>query len=203
MSLFRPKAAVLWTGGKDCALALHEAKKTVNVSYLVTFAPKDKAFQAHPIEIMKKQAQALGIPHLVLTLTEPYEEAYKKAFEDLRSHYGIETVITGDIDRVMGYENWVRACAEPLGFTVLTPLWQKSREHLLEKYWNLGFEAVITYVNPPLSSEWIGSSITKETIQKLKKIQGVDLCGENGEFHTMVTYGPGFSEKVVYSKSNT
>jgi diphthine-ammonia ligase len=47
------KAAILWTGGKDSALAFF---KGVNEGYsierLITFVPPNPIFLAHPLEIV-------------------------------------------------------------------------------------------------------------------------------------------------------
>ena len=57
-------AAVLWTGGKDSALALHEARLNgCRVRCLVTFASPEPNFLAHPLAFMKLQATALALPH--------------------------------------------------------------------------------------------------------------------------------------------
>ena len=70
-------AAVLWTGGKDSALALHEARQAgCRVRGLVTFAPPEPDFLAHPIAFMKLQAAALALPHWLWPVHEPFHESY-------------------------------------------------------------------------------------------------------------------------------
>jgi len=99
------KAALSFTGGKDCLLALSEVHgKEVDVTVLVTFGPpeafleeeeegeegasdsdktetkekkKKKTFLAHPLRVMKMQARALGLPHVVMPIQGPnYLESY-------------------------------------------------------------------------------------------------------------------------------
>lgn len=190
----RVRAAVLWTGGKDCALALHEVRNKVDVACLATFVPENASFKAHPLSLMKKQAAAMRLPHAKLRVVAPYERGYENALVRLRARYGIDALVTGDIDRVAGHPNWIRERAEPLGLKVLTPLWGRSRKALLERHWRAGFKARISYVNPPLGREWIGRLLDRRAVRELGRIEGVDLCGENGEYHTMVVSGPGFSE---------
>ncbi len=192
----RLRAAVLWTGGKDCALALHEVRRKMDVVCLATFIPDKAAFKAHPLPIMKKQAAALGIAHSKFKVVSPYKKGYENALKRLRSMYEVDVLVAGDIDRVARQPNWIRECAEPLGFKVLTPLWGKSRKALLERHWRAGFKAVISYVNPPLGQEWVGRVLDRNAVRELARIKGVDLCGENGEYHTMVVSGPGM-ESIV------
>src|SRR5581483_8991573 len=96
-------AAMLWTGGKDSALALHEAVLyDCRVRCLVTFAPTDPDFLAHPLAFIKLQAQALNLPHHVLSIQEPFAQGYETALAQLRDEMNIDAVITGDIAEVAG-----------------------------------------------------------------------------------------------------
>ena len=55
------KSAVLWTGGKDSCLALYEARKAgYSIDGLITFAPENPAFLAHPIGFMQLQSRSIG-----------------------------------------------------------------------------------------------------------------------------------------------
>src|SRR6187399_1608364 len=71
------KSAVLWTGGKDSALALHRSAG-LGVTELVTFVPPDAHFQAHDLELMAWQARALGLPHRRVVVGLPYQEGYER-----------------------------------------------------------------------------------------------------------------------------
>lgn len=92
-----PSVAVSFTGGKDCCLALHRVvDEGFHVAVLVTFAPPDKPFRAHPMSIIKQQAQALGISHVICTIEGPhYLESYREKLEELKKVYGIEALVTG------------------------------------------------------------------------------------------------------------
>src|SRR3989304_8470090 len=109
-------AAVLWTGGKDCSLALYEAKSLGHeVGSLVTFIPREPKFLAHPISFMKYQAEALKLPHYTMEINEPFKESYENAIHSLRERFGIDTLITGDISEVDGNPNWIRGCSKSSG----------------------------------------------------------------------------------------
>src|SRR5688500_18360768 len=99
----RGVAGMLWTGGKDSMLALHEAReKGYDVKGLITCTPENPSFLAHPLEIMRLQSEALGLPHLAVVIREPYDEGYAQALRGLKEWKGIDTVITGDIATVNG-----------------------------------------------------------------------------------------------------
>ena len=197
----RGEAAVLWTGGKDCALAMHEARAAGrDIEALVTLVPPDAGFLAHPLHVIRLQAEALCIPHHCIEVAQPYDEGYRRAVEHLRDALGLRTLITGDIGRVDGYENWVRQCAEPLGVEVCTPLWETAPEVSLRRMLETGFEAVISCVRTDvLGVEWLGTRLTSAVLERLVRHcrqTGIDPCGEQGEYHTLVMDGPGFRHRV-------
>jgi diphthine-ammonia ligase len=195
------KSAVLWTGGKDSALALHQSLASgIAVTDLITFAPVRPDFIAHPLAVMRAQAQAMGIAHRVISIQEPYRENYIAALQSLRQDEGIGTLITGDIDLVGGLPNWVRECCQGLDIEVLTPLWGAAREMLMRSLLADGFQVIFSLVKSPwLDETWVGRTIDEGCIEQLNELgrrNGLDLCGENGEFHTLVLDGPLFSQCV-------
>lgn len=198
-----PKAAVLWTGGKDCCLALHEAHNMgYTITALVTFVPElNPGFLAHPLPLMALQAKALGLPHLQMVIGMPYKESYVKGIDELKVKHGVEVLITGDIDFINGAPNWIRECAKGTGVDVLTPLWQLPRGEILDKILARGLDVRISCVKTPLLSvEWLGRKLDRAAVDDLTRLDQeniVDACGENGEYHTMVVDGPVFSRRVV------
>jgi uncharacterized protein (TIGR00290 family) len=193
-------AAMLWTGGKDSALALFEASQSgYNVRCLVTFAPPQPDFLAHPLAFMKLQAEALGLPHSVLQVREPFEEGYETHLRQLRNE-GIDAVITGDIAEVGGSPNWIRERSRPVGMEVHTPLWGRDRQDLLEQLLSHRFEVMFSCVKKRwLTESWVGRRLDEAAIAELRNVRtrtGLDLCGEEGEYHTLVSDGPQFKQAV-------
>ena len=191
---------MLWTGGKDSALALHESLQSgIDVQLLVTFAPPNPQFRAHPLTIIQRQAQSLNIPHDIYTITGSPIIGYRHALQSLQEK-GMDTVITGDIDLVDRFPNWIDTCCQSLNIRVLKPLWQKERTVLCEKLFAQNFDVVITCVNTKmLSPSFVGRRFSKSLIIELEK-SGVDICGENGEFHTMTTNMPHFTTPLQFGK---
>jgi diphthine-ammonia ligase len=194
------RAVVLWTGGKDSALALHEAEAAgLSVSALVTFAPPRARFRAHPLSVQRAQAKSLGLPHRVVRLRAPYRAGYRRAFERLRTE-GIRTVVTGDIDRIGNAESWIRSIAEPLGLRVRMPLWRRPRRELWARLHSLGFDVVVSYVDTArLPAAWVRRRLDPRSVRRLAsslQARGGDLAGENGEYHTWVLDAPRFRERL-------
>lgn len=192
---------MLWTGGKDSALALHEAGLNgCRVSCLVTFAPPEGRFLAHPLTFMKLQAEALGLPHFVWPVREPFHESYEAGLRWLMQTMGIDTVITGDIAEVAGDPNWIRERSQAVGMNVLTPLWGRDRAELLHQLLAMQFTSVFSCIKTRwLTAEWIGRELDESAIDNLRllrKENGLDLCGEEGEYHTLVTDAPEFDRRL-------
>lgn len=201
-------AAMLWTGGKESSMALYEASQNgYCVRCLVTFAPPEPVFLAHPLAFIKLQAKALMMPHYVLTISEPFEKSYETSLCRLRDEMCINCVITGDIAEVNGNPNWIRDRSRPVGMSVYTPLWGRDRNTLLRQFLERRFKARISCVKSRLVSEkWIGRDLNDSAIAELRIIRernGLDLCGEEGEYHTLVIDGPQFTQSIdilSYSK---
>ncbi|HYP74618.1 MAG TPA: hypothetical protein VER12_01610 [Polyangiaceae bacterium] len=186
-------SAMLWTGGKDCALALHRSAGSVRE--LVTFVPPDAHFQAHDLELMAWQARALGLPHHRVEVDVPYREGYQRALAELLAS-GIECVVTGDIAPVDGQPNFIASCAERVGMKVALPLWGVDRLVHLQEIIALGFDVLLTFVNEPwLDASWVGRHLDASALAELAELSrqnGLDPAGENGEYHSMVLGGPGW-----------
>jgi uncharacterized protein (TIGR00290 family) len=194
-------AAILWTGGKDSAMALYEASQNnYHVRCLVTFVPPEPNFRAHPLGFIKMQAQALGLPHHVLPIHIPFEQSYEAGLRRLRDEMGVSCIVTGDIAEVAGYPNWIRERCRPVGLSVYTPLWGRDRNILLQQLLELGYKVRFSCVKTHwLTESWIGRELNNLAIDELRIIReqtGLDLCGEEGEYHTLVINGPQFIQGV-------
>jgi diphthine-ammonia ligase len=195
-----PLAAVLWTGGKDCALALHESvERGLDVRLLATFVPTTGEFCAHPIALARLQAKAMGIEYRTLPVDRPYRCGYERQILRLREE-GFETLVTGDIGRVGGRANWIRERARPAGLRVATPLWGRDRADVLSSLARRRISAIVSYVREPgLPPEWLGRRLDPAACDALVARGGArefDACGEQGEYHSIVLDAPMFSRRV-------
>lgn len=202
MNQNKNKAAILWTGGKDCALSFFKARQEgYEIESLITFVPPSRDFKAHSLKVMEHQAAAMSLPIQMIEITEPYDQSYETAIRYLQSEHSITTLVTGDIAEVDGQPNWIRQCCESVGVQVWTPLWGLRRKDLLDQLLRDGFKIILSCVKKPwLNESWLGRELTEESVAELQEIgarNGLDLCGENGEYHTMVLDAPMFQSRIV------
>lgn len=200
------RALLLWTGGKDSALAFYRAQAAgYEIIRLVTFAPTAPHFRAHPIPVMKKQSACLGVPHEVIIVEEPLKDAYRTALAACAQKYDIATIVTGDIALVNSQPNWIAECCADMAVEILMPLWGEDRGQLMEALVAAGFHVVISCARSKyFSADWIGRRIDEETLAELQTLHeqtGLDMCGENGEYHTLVLDGPIFKYPVALSST--
>ena len=189
------KAAVLWTGGKDSALAFQVSLNLYDIRRFVCFVPADnRRFYAHPTELMELQAQKIGIPIEFVPIAEPYKLSYQRQIEMLRDH-GIEALITGDISTVDGMPNWIEEVAAGL-VEVHKPLWELDRHAILDTLISNDFKVVCSlaykkHFQPTIAGRYLDA----ELISELKQLP-IDTCGEQGEYHTWVLDAPFFKEPL-------
>lgn len=196
------KAAILWTGGKDSSLAFHRARLAGHeIVGLLTFVPEDADFLAHPVSFMKYQAEAIGIPHYEVIIKPPIEDAYEKAIRSFKERLKIDAVVTGDIAGVDGHPNWVRQRCARNNIEVLTPLWGFDRYRLFAELLSSGFKMIVSCIKKgSLPEEWLGRELDNSALESLRGISSrtaLDICGEQGEYHTLVLDGPFFKKSVM------
>jgi uncharacterized protein (TIGR00290 family) len=84
-----------------------------------------------------------------------------------------------------------------LGLKGIFPLWKRDSKELIQEFFALGFKAITVSVNAKLLDEsFVGRVLDENFINDLPS--NVDVCGENGEFHTFVYDGPIFSSPIKF-----
>lgn len=188
-----------WSGGKDSALAYYRAVLEGNVPVvLLTMFEKDGSkSRSHglPIEILEAQAERMGLPlEIGKADWSGYESEFTNQLKNFKSE-GIDMGVYGDID-LEDHRAWVEKVSAEAGIEVNHPLWARPRRELLEELIAEGFKAVITVVDTArMDAKFLGREFSLELIEELEAI-GIDACGEEGEFHTVIIDGPIFVEAV-------
>jgi len=193
-----------WSGGKDSCFACYKAiREGYNVSHLLNFISKEYkrvSFHGTEAKLIQLQAKAIGTPLLQKETTwNGYEQEFKDAVKSLMPN-GVKGIVFGDI-YLQEHKDWVeRVCGE-LGIEAIEPLWGQDPERVLLEFIDAGFEATIVSAKSELfDDKWIGRKVDRELLSHLKD-NNIDLCGENGEYHTFVTGGPMFKKKINITKS--
>ena len=202
------KAVFNWSGGKDSALALQkvlEEKEFEVIALLTTMNEETSKSSMHaiPLEILERQAESIGIPLFTVassTELKNYEEKMSEAVQHFKQ-LGVKHFIFGDI-----FLSDVKAYREsklhPLGIEVVEPLWEKTSQEVIDDFLRSGIKSKIIVTQADLLDEsYIGKDLDEDLVKSFAK--NIDVCGENGEYHTLSYAGGLFRKKVEFSISET
>jgi uncharacterized protein (TIGR00290 family) len=192
-----------WSSGKDSAWTLHMLRKDPGVEVVgllttVNTTHRRVAMHSTRLAIVEAQARAAGLPLHVIPLPWPcsnevYEREMRGAIKDGLER-GATHVAFGDLflEDIRAYR--IKQL-EGSGLEPLFPIWHEPTELLARRMIDAGVDAVLTCVDPKkLSRAFAGRKFDYRFLNELP--DGVDPCGENGEFHTCVLAGPMFREPL-------
>src|SRR2546425_4605073 len=197
----RARYALMWSGGKDSALALDRALRAgIEVARLITLydsATRRVRFHATRVEMLEAQAAAIGIRLRAIPTTWAEMEAnLRKELSSLREE-GFTGVVFGDI-HLADVRAWYEERVTAAGLEHVEPLWGEPPAHLVQEFVATGGRAVLTCVDlRRLDASWLGR-VLDESFPDAIAATGVDPCGENGEYHTFAFAGPVFTHPVEW-----
>ncbi|MYL21368.1 ATP-binding protein [Halobacillus litoralis] len=198
-SMMTERVVVSWSGGKDSALALYQMLHNPDVSVkglLSTVSAASRRLPVHEVrtEWMRRQAQALRMHLYEVDLPDQasnmqYEQVLRKQAEKLRDA-DISVMVYADLF-LQDIKDYRLQLMDRIGMKGLFPLWNQPTQETAETFIQLGFKSIVTTVDTGvLPEEYAGRAFNMDFLKDLP--QGVDACGENGEFHTFVYDGPCF-----------
>jgi len=194
--------AVLISGGKDSALALHRVlKEGHRVKYLVTMIPqRDDSWMFHypNIRLTALFSEAVGIP-LVKSETMGLKDQEVQDLKDLLSTLDVEGIVAGAI--ASNYQkSQIEALCSELGLKAVFPLWKEDPLNLLKELLREGFEVIFVGVYAyGFSRSWLGRRLDEDAIRELldlNKRLGISLVGEGGEYESLVLDAPFFKKRI-------
>ena len=149
-------------------------------------------------ELLEMQAESLGFQLQKVMIPYPcpntvYEEKMREALQFWKKE-GVTHVIFGDLflEDIRRYREEKLAL---LNLTPVFPVWGRDTAKLAREMIASGFRAVLSCVDPrKLDPNFVGRQFDLSLLQELP--EGVDPCGENGEFHTFVYDGPRFKKPL-------
>ena len=199
----RKRVLLSWSSGKDCAWALHLLRQRDDVEVVALVTTFNEAFgrvamHAVRCELVRMQAERAGLPLWEIPLpwpcsNEQYEAQMKGVCERAVAE-GISQVAFGDL-----YLRDIRAYREKqlagTGLEPIFPVWDIPTRELASQMISAGVKAKLTCVDPrKLDESFAGRDFDATLLNNLP--EGIDPCGENGEFHTFCYASPVFSEAI-------
>jgi uncharacterized protein (TIGR00290 family) len=192
-----------WSSGKDSAYTLHVLRERPDVEVVGLLTTINEAYDrvamhAVRLTLLEAQAEAVGLPLFLARIPSPcpneiYETVMAEALEDARAR-DVRAVAFGDLflEEVRRYREERMTTS---GLELLFPLWGRPTRALAEEMLASGLRARLTCVDPKkLKRSFAGREFSAELLRDLP--EGVDPCGENGEFHSFAWDGPMFRQPV-------
>ena len=197
---------ISWSGGKDSCYAMMQAIKQgfVPKVLLNMMNENGKVSRSHglPLSILKQQAQKINLPIEAIPATwGDYEANFIKTLQYLKNKFNLEAAVFGDID-LQPHKDWEDKVCEAASLKAILPLWQQDRIVLVNQMLDNRIETMIVSCNTQMGESYLGKILTKELAKELQE-KGIDPCGENGEFHTLVINCPLFSGAIELPKFTT
>ncbi|WP_372605423.1 ATP-binding protein [Actibacterium sp.] len=205
-----PRAVLSWSSGKDCAFALYETRRQGLADVVAALTTTNEAFERVAMhgtrnDLLTRQVAAMGLDPITIPLPWPcsnddYEARMQTAIADLQAR-DITHMIFGDL-----YLEDVRQYREDklagTGITPLFPLWGRDTADLARDMIDAGFDTRIVTVDPrKLDASFAGRKFDASFLADLP--EGIDPCGENGEFHSAVVAGPIFDAPIAVTTGET
>ncbi len=148
--------------------------------------------------LLRRQAKSLGLELVVIGLPENCDncEYEKRLAEGLQPFLArdIDTVACGDL-LLEDIRHWREQSFRGMGWEVVFPIWGTPTDELAQTLTRAPWDIVLTCIDTQrLPEGLLGARLDADLIKRLPK--HVDPCGENGEFHTFVCNGPGFTAPI-------
>ena len=191
-----------WSGGKDSCYAylLAVASGMQPMCLLNMMNENGEVSRSHaiPKHILEKQASALQLPIVTTPASwSQYEELFINSLHKIIWEHQVDTAVFGDID-LQEHRDWEENVCQKTGIKAYLPLWKGNRKELVLQMIKLPIKAYIVSCNETMGERFLGRVIDLALIAELEEL-GVDSCGENGEYHTLVVDCPLFAKELEVS----
>ncbi|WP_421229230.1 ATP-binding protein [Aeromonas enteropelogenes] len=206
----KKRVLLSWSSGKDCAWALHRLRQDPAIEVVGLFTTLNQAFERvamHGVrkQLLLQQAECVGLPIICIDLPWPCSnEDYARIMESFIADVlaqGIRHMAFGDLflEDVRAYRERQLAGT---GIEPLFPLWGNKTSELAREMMAAGMKARISTLDPKKLDAGLGGHDFDPALLAALP-EGVDPCGENGEFHTLAYDGPMFRRPLAIRVGET
>ena len=192
-----------WSTGKDSAWSLHVLRQQPDIEVVGLFTTVNAAFDRvamHAVrrKLLEAQADAAGLPLHVIEIPWPCPN---EAYEAAMGAFVAEQKAKASPPWPSAICSWrtsapiARRSLQGSGIEPIFPLWGRETGALAREMIAGGLKAHLTCVDPKkLPASFAGRAFDEALLADLP--DGVDPCGENGEFHSCVFAGPMFAHAI-------
>lgn len=190
------RLAALYSGGKDSTFASYLAQQMGHeIAYLVTIVPRGQEswiFHVPNLSMVPLLSESMGIP-LITAETVGTEDGDMEGLRKALSSLEIEGVVTGAVWSDYQWDRMNMVCGD-LGLKVITPLWRKDQDMILDEMIDSGIKAmIIGCYAEGLDESWLGRQLDKDAARELRILRekfGISIIGEGGEYESLTLDSP-------------
>jgi diphthamide synthase (EF-2-diphthine--ammonia ligase) len=168
------------------------------------------AMQGIRVDVLHAQAAAAGLPVIEARMpqrasNEVYETCFADALQRARARWpGLHDIAFGDLF-LADIRAYREALCARLGWTPHFPIFDPAPAHtarIARAMFAGGLRAHLCCVDTTqLDARFSGRAFDEALLRELP--EGIDPCGENGEFHTCVSAGPMFDSPLALEGGET
>lgn len=200
------KVAVLFSGGKDSAMAVYYAQKQGwEIEALIAVKPRNtEAYLWHysTVEWTLLSANAMELPLILLKADDIGPEKEAKVLEQVFSKLKINAILLGGVGLQKTQIESVKKVAAKFKIKTIVPYENYTSEELLKEEIQAGFDIRITNVAVDgLGPEWLGKKLDGKSALQMKILSekyGFNLLGEGGHYDSFVVDGENFKKKIEF-----
>ena len=201
-----------WSGGKDAAWALHELRQRDDVEVVALLSTLTEGYERALMQgvrrdVLHAQADATGLPLHEAWIPQAcdntlYLQRMANALQQTRRDWPqLRTLAFGDL-LLEDIRHWREQQYTPLGWQTMFPLFGRNTTALARQMITEGLRARLCCVDSQqLDVAFAGRAFDDALLDALP--EGVDACGENGEFHTCISDGPMFRQPIRLQQGET
>jgi len=190
------RLASLYSGGKDSSFSLYLAEQSGHdVPYVVNIRAENNGswiFHTPNQNAVPVLAELMG-KRLVQGITNGSEDDDMAALRRTLEGLDIDGVVTGAVHSDYQWDRMNIVCGD-LGLKVVSPLWRKDQDMILNEMMDSGINAMIIGVYAEgFDESWLGRIIDRNTFKELKELNrkyGISVMGEGGEYESLTIDSP-------------
>eukprot|EP01039_Chlorochromonas_danica_P001141 gene1141-1246_t len=150
------------------------------------------------------KAKNVGLQYEVTTAEDEVEDLFQLLVDVKAAFPSVRGVSCGAI--ISNYQRYrVENVCQRLGLTVLAYLWQRDRPQLIREIVSNGFDVVLVKVAGAglIPEKHLGKHIADllPALQRLHEKFGLDMCGEGGEYESLVVDAPIFQKRLILEET--
>ncbi len=191
------RSFILWSGGKESYLSYLKAlRRGFDVEFALSYVDRrTKRLTGCFLreDVVRRQAEALKLK-FVPVYGSKREGSLLPSLRKILSTLDVEAGVFGIISQEE-HRNALEMVCSSAGIRAIFPLWKASEEYVIEEVLKICSPVILCRRVRVVPRRFLGKVLDEGFLSFLRSRE-LSLCGENGEYQTLVIKGPEFKLDV-------